>query len=106
MVYMILLLVYFVEYVPRPKSYPQVFFSTDEPTQSAFRVILSFLSLFLGGIEIQQMVIMKADYWYDFWNYGNISLILLNLFIIIEHSTEFTGLKPHMLVYLTTLATC
>lgn len=64
------------------------------------------MSVFLGGIEVQQMVIMKWDYWYDFWNYGNISVILVNMFIILEHSTEFTGLKPHLLVYLTTLATC
>lgn len=51
------------------------------------------------------MVIMKADYWGDVWNYGNLSLILINLFIIVEHGTRVFGIEEGHLVTVTTIAT-
>lgn len=103
LIYMVLMLVYCIEYVPNHWQWEQVlgdvaqedrkvgkFFDTDPEylDQSIIRVLVSILAVFLTYIEVSQMVRMRGDYWQDKWNYGNLSVIILNMFIVIEHSTR------------------
>lgn len=55
-------------------------------------------------IEIQQMITYGAKYWKDMYNYGNISLILIDLFVVIEHSTKIFNITQESLVYTALIA--
>jgi hypothetical protein len=55
----------------------------DHPTPTAIRVIVTVLNIYLSYIEIKQMYILRAEYLSDIWNYGNITTIMLNQFIMI-----------------------
>jgi len=62
------------------------------------------LSMILFFFEWQQIMFLGVEYWYDIWNYINITQLVINLYILVEHSTKFTQVNEPFLVKLTSFA--
>lgn len=101
--YMIATLCYFIFIVPEAATHDGYFYP-DAPMHLALRILIMLISLYLLGVEIGQMIVMKMDYWGDKWNYLNLSVVLVNQFIIVEHATGIFSVDPDVLINLTSLA--
>jgi hypothetical protein len=76
-VYMILLLVYFMNFIPLNQE-ANGFFDPDNMTQTMNRILTTVLSIFLFNFEYQQVKFLGMEYWEDIWNYINILQLVIN----------------------------
>jgi hypothetical protein len=66
--YMVLLLYYFINEVPRPRAENSYFFDAQNPLATTVRVLISANQLFLLLIEYLQVRVKKFSYFIDYWN--------------------------------------
>lgn len=95
-----LVLYYCILVVPMPDQSLK-YWDEERYNESIVRLLILAGSIFLSFVEILQMVRMKMDYWKDIWNYGNISMIILDQFVVTEHATHFVGLSTYHLIVVT-----
>lgn len=84
---MITCLYYFIEIIPLNTSTEELSQFTNWQT-ILLRVIIFVLTAYLLYIEVVQMIFYRYNYFSEAWNYGNLISYILNLAIIISHSTS------------------
>ena len=104
MLYMTLMLIYFLNFIPYEHEEHNGFFDLQNLPPSLIRIVAVLLSMILFFFEWQQIMFLKMEYWYDIWNYINITQLVINLYILVEHSTKFTQVNEPFLVKLTSFA--
>ena len=102
-VWMALLLIYFMRSIP-VYDRPNGFFDTDDVNTLLLRILITALSGYLAYFETQQMLFLGRYYFNDIWNYGYICSLIVDTYIIVEHSTSFTEVSDQNLIRITSLA--
>jgi hypothetical protein len=98
-----MLLIYFMRSIPVDER-PNGFFDTADPKTLMLRIFISSLSGYLAYFETQQMLFLGRYYFIDLWNYGYIFSLIVDTYIIVEHSTSFTNVTDQNLIRITSLA--
>jgi hypothetical protein len=103
--YMLLLLNYFIYHVTGPRQEKNLFLNPDDPKATVNRVMITLIQIYLLLVECTQVYVQKQEYFSDYWNLSQITLIFLCQFVVIEHSTKSFGVDEDMLIQITTLLT-
>ena len=86
-IFMVAVLYYFIVCVNVPHT--EGFFGGENVT---LRCLICAYQFFFCGVEVYQIITLKANYLKDVWNYVYLLEYALTYFVIIEHSTNSLGL--------------
>ena len=104
--YMMLLIYYYDQIIAsNSEDRPESYFDYDRKFETCIRVSITAISLYLFSFEYRQLVSKGLSYFLDSWNLVQISLLVFNQFILLEHVYRWIDLSIEELVFCTVFAT-